>query len=109
MSETNINKKAHEEAFSEILAVSKKYGIDIITILDEDIFDAINVAKENGAENTDELLTKLTPQVCKNIRDDFIERMCDQWAQCLEEAINSQINSGDEDEEETSEEGNNDA
>jgi hypothetical protein len=54
------------------------------------------MAKENGVENADELLAKLTPEVCKNIRDDFIERLCEHWSDCLEEAINNQINSEDE-------------
>lgn len=95
----NTNEQKHKEAYDAILLVCQKSGIDVVTVLDDDIFNAIKVAKENGVENADELLAKLTPEVCKNIRDDFMERICDHWADCLEDAINSQINSGDEDEE----------
>lgn len=100
----NVNKALHNEAYEAMLALASKYGVDLITIVDEDIYEALKVAKENGVDNADELVAKLNPKVCKNIRDDFIERMCDQWAECLEEAINNQINSGDDEEEETSEE-----
>lgn len=107
----NVNKALHNEAYEAMIALASKYGVDIITIVDEDIYEALKVAKENGAENADELVAKLNPKVCKNIRDDFIERMCEQWAECLEEAINSQINSGDDEDAEESDEdeGNNDA
>jgi hypothetical protein len=91
----NTNEQKHKEAYDAILEVSQKYGIDVVTVLDDDIFNAIKVAKENGVENADELLAKLTPEVCKNIRDEFIERLCEHWADCLEDAINNQINSGD--------------
>jgi hypothetical protein len=92
----NSNEQAHKEGYEALLAISAKYGIDVVTVLDDDIFNAIKMAKENGVENADELLAKLTPEVCKNIRDDFIERLCEHWADCLEDAINNQINSGDE-------------
>lgn len=92
----NTNEQKHKEAYDAILAVCQKSGIDVVTVLDDDIFNAIKMAKENGVENADELLAKLTPEVCKNIRDDFIERICEHWADCLEDAINNQINSGDE-------------
>jgi len=93
----NTNEQKHREAYDAILEVSKKYGIDVVTVLDDDIFNAIKIAKENGVENADELLAKLTPEVCKNIRDEFIERICEHWSDCLEDAINNQINSGDAD------------
>ena len=93
----NTNEQKHREAYDAILEVSKKYGIDVVTVLDDDIFNAIKIAKENGVENADELLAKLTPEVCKNIRDEFIERLCEHWSDCLEDAINNQINSGDAD------------
>lgn len=93
----NTNEQKHREAYDAILEVSKKYGIDVVTVLDDDIFNAIKIAKENGVENADELLAKLTPEVCKNIRDEFIERLCEYWSDCLEDAINNQINSGDAD------------
>jgi hypothetical protein len=93
----NTNEQKHREAYDAILEVSKKYGIDVVTVLDDDIFNAIKIAKENGVENADELLAKLTPEVCKNIRDEFIERLCEHWSDCLEDAINNQINSGDTD------------
>ena len=99
-----MNKALHNEAYEAMLALASKYGVDIITIVDEDIYEALNVAKQNGVDNADELVAKLNPKVCKNIRDDFIERMCDQWAECLEEAINNQINSGDDEEVEEAEE-----
>lgn len=93
----NINEQKHKEAYEALLAVSTKYGIDFVTILDEDIFGAIETAKRNGVEGTDEMLAKLTPEVCKNIRDEFNERLCEAWADCLEDAINNQINSDDAD------------
>lgn len=96
----NINQQAQNEAYDALVAVSSKHGIDFVTILDDDIFNAIKSAKESGLENADELLSKLTPEVCRNIRAEFNELICEHWSDCLEQAINSQINSdGDSDEE----------
>jgi hypothetical protein len=101
----NANEQFQKEGYEALMAISAKYGIDIVTVLDEDIYGAINIAKQSGVEGADEMLAKLSPEVCKNIREEFNERICDYWSDCLEDAINSQINSTEEEEEE----GNNDA
>lgn len=93
----NINEKSHKEAFEALVAISEKYGIDVVTILDEDIYNALLRAKDEGVVEAEPMLAKLTPEVCKNIRNDFNERLCEHWYSCLEEAINSQIDSGDDD------------
>jgi hypothetical protein len=92
----NINQETQKEGYDALVAVSAKYGIDFVTILDDDIYTAMKILKENGVENADTFLAKLNPQICKTIRDEFNERICEYWSDCLEEAINSQIDSGEE-------------
>lgn len=89
----NINQQTQKEGYDALIAISAKYGIDFVTILDEDIYGAINMAKENKVEGAEEMLARLNPQMCKNIRDEFNERICEYWSDCLEGAINNQINS----------------
>ena len=92
----NINKEKQEKAFDEIIKISDKYEIDVVTVLDEDIYQLVNDAVKNGVEGADGILSKLNPEVCKRIRAEFNELLCEHWGDCLEQAINSQINADEE-------------
>jgi phosphoribosyl-ATP pyrophosphohydrolase len=105
----NINEKIHKEAFEALVAISEKYGIDVITITDEDIYNALLRAKDEGVAEAEPMLARLNPKVCKKIRDEFNERLCEHWFSCLEDAINNQIYSDDDEQDAVNTEAESDA
>jgi hypothetical protein len=100
-----------EKAFTEIFKIAEDAGLDLISVRDEDILYAL--------ENEKDILEKLTPEICSEIRANIVAFISEDYSKYIAEAVSIQFPEEDlpvsEEElnspeaEETSEEGKTDA
>lgn len=72
-----------EKAYSEIFKIAEEAGLDFITVRDEDILYAL--------ENEKDILGKLTPEVCDEIRANIIAAICEDYTKYIVEAVSIQF------------------
>jgi hypothetical protein len=82
----NIDKEKQEKqekAFTEIFNIAEKAEIDFITVRDEDILYAL--------EDQKDILAKLTPEICYELRQKIIAYISEDYAKYIAEALSAQF------------------
>lgn len=101
----NIDKdiqKKQEKAYGEITKIAQDAGLDLIIIRNEDILTIL--------EGEDDLIAKLNPENCDQIRQAVVEFISDDYGRYISDAVDIVLNDGEEtSEEQTSEEDKTDA
>ena len=72
-----------EKAFTEIFKIAEEAGIDLISVRDEDILFAL--------ENEKDILEKLTPEICTEIRSNIVNIISEEYYKFIAEAVSMQF------------------
>ena len=72
-----------EKAFTEIFKIAEDAGLDLISIRDEDILYAL--------ENEKDILEKLTPEICAEIRANIVGIISEEYSKFIAEAVSIQF------------------
>jgi hypothetical protein len=72
-----------EKAFTEIFKIAEEAGLDLISVRDEDILYAL--------ENEKDILEKLTPEICNEIRANIVAFISDDYSKYIAEAVSIQF------------------
>jgi len=68
-----------EKAFAEIFKIAEDAGLDLISVRDEDILYAL--------ENEKDILEKLTPEICSEIRSNIVNIISEEYYKFIAEAV----------------------
>ena len=79
---TNKNYKIQNQTLDKVHPILKKAGIMAVLIVDEDIFDRLD---------GDDRLSQLTPDTIEAIKNDTIDALMDNFAECLDSAIENNL------------------
>lgn len=82
----NLNKEKQEKqekAFAEIFKIAEDAGVDLISVRDEDILYAL--------ENEKDILEKLTPEICAEIRANIVAIISEEYSKFIAEAVSIQF------------------
>jgi hypothetical protein len=82
----NLNKEKQEKqekAFAEIFKIAEDAGVDLISVRDEDILYAL--------ENEKDILEKLTPEICAEIRSNIVNIISEEYSKFIAEAVSMQF------------------
>jgi hypothetical protein len=82
----NIDKEKQEKqerAFTEIFKIAEEAGLDLISVRDEDILYAL--------ENEKDILAKLTPEICSEIRANIVAFISEDYSKYIAEAVSVQF------------------
>jgi hypothetical protein len=82
----NLNKEKQEKqekAFAEIFKIAEDAGVDLISVRDEDILYAL--------ENEKDILEKLTPEICAEIRANIVGIISEEYSKFIAEAVSMQF------------------
>lgn len=72
-----------EKAFAEIFKIAEDAGVDLISVRDEDILYAL--------ENEKDILAKLTPEICSEIRANIVAIISEEYSKFIAEAVSIQF------------------
>lgn len=75
--------KKQEEAFTQIFKIAEDAGLDLISVRDEDILYAL--------ENEKDILEKLTPEICSEIRANIVAIISEEYSKFIAEAVSIQF------------------
>jgi hypothetical protein len=78
----NKNQKNQDEACTKVHQISKKSGVMCVIVVDEDVIDRLD---------GDDRLSKLTPDIIESIKNDTIDALMDNFAECLDSAIENNL------------------
>jgi hypothetical protein len=78
----NKNQKIQDEACTKVHQISKKSGVMCVIVVDEDVIDRLD---------GDDRLSKLTPDIIESIKNDTIDALMDNFAECLDSAIENNL------------------
>lgn len=79
---TNKNQKIQDKTIDQVHPILMKAGIKAILIVDEDIFTHLD---------GDDRLSQLTPDTIEAIKNDTIDALMDNFAECLDSAIENNL------------------
>jgi hypothetical protein len=78
----NKNQKIQDQTIDKVHRLLKKAGIEAILMVDEDIFTHLD---------GDDRLSQLTPEAIESIKNDTIDALMDNFAECLDQAIENNL------------------